>query len=183
MKAYLSCLNSNFDIILLTELGHANKQLIEYVFTDYSLYHDLSVSQKGGAGILVRNDSFDDIEINNSKVVVNCNCSNCKVESVFINLKNGKNNITIGSIYRHPSGSVPHYNESLNKCITELNNNNMLIIGGDINIDLLKTNTTMTQNYLDTMLSNNLVPNIIIPTRFSDKSTTLIDHIFTRLPL
>ena len=58
----------------------------------------------------------------------------------------------------------------------------MLIIGGDINIDLLKTNT-MTQSYLETMLSNNLIPNILIPTRFSDNSTTLIDHIFTRLPL
>ena len=59
----------------------------------------------------------------------------------------------------------------------------MLVIGGDINIDLLKTNTIMTQNYLDNMLSNNLIPNILIPTRFSDNSTTLIDHIFTRLPL
>ena len=58
----------------------------------------------------------------------------------------------------------------------------MLIIGGDINIDLLKSNVTTTQNYLTTMLSNNLIPNITIPTRFTDRSATLIDHIFTRIP-
>ena len=40
----------------------------------------------------------------------------------------------------------------------------------------------MTQNYLTTMLSHNLIPNIIIPSRYTDRSTTLIDHIFTRLP-
>ena len=182
LKAYLSCLNANFDVILLTEIGHANKELIEKVFTEYTLYHDLTKSKKGGAGILVRNDRFDDIEINDFKLEINCNCPNCKIESIFLNLKYNKNNITIGSIYRHPSASVQHFNESLDKCLNKFNNNNMLIIGGDINIDLLKTNT-MTQSYLETMLSNNLIPNILIPTRFSDNSTTLIDHIFTRLPL
>ena len=113
---------------------------------------------------------------------MNCNCPNCKVESIFLNLKYNKDNVTIASIYRHPSGTVQHFCESLDKCINKINTNNTLIIGGDINIDLLKTNT-MTKNYLDTMLSNNLIPNILIPTRFAEHSTTLIDHIFTRLPL
>ena len=58
----------------------------------------------------------------------------------------------------------------------------MFILGGDINIDLLKTNISSTQNYLDNMLSHNLIPSIIIPTRFTDRSITLIDHIFIRLP-
>ncbi len=34
----------------------------------------------------------------------------------------------------------------------------------------------MTQNYLST------IPNIIIPPKYIDRSTTLIDHIFTHLP-
>ena len=58
----------------------------------------------------------------------------------------------------------------------------MFILGGDINIDLLNTNLSTTQNYLDTMLSYNLIPRIIIPTRFTDRTTTLIDHIFIRVP-
>ena len=181
LKAFLSCLNCNFDVILLTEIGHVIKQLIEKVFTDYEIYYDLSEAQKGGAGILVKKERFDEIEISNNKISCDNNCSNCKVESIFLNLKSNKKLITIGSIYRHPSGNIPHFNESLDQCLKKFEKNNMLIIGGDINIDLLKTNTT-TQNYLTTMLSNNLIPNITIPTRFTDRSTTLIDHIFTRLP-
>ena len=33
LKAFLSCLNRNFDIILLIEVGHAIKEAIEKVFT------------------------------------------------------------------------------------------------------------------------------------------------------
>ena len=58
----------------------------------------------------------------------------------------------------------------------------MFIFGGDINIDLLKNEQTQTQNYLDTLLSFNLTSAITIPTRFTDRSVTLIDHIFIRLP-
>ena len=46
LKAYLSCLNSNFDVILLTEIGHANKELIEKVFLEYTLFYDHSKSKK-----------------------------------------------------------------------------------------------------------------------------------------
>jgi len=58
----------------------------------------------------------------------------------------------------------------------------MFLLAGDINIDLLKTNLQSTQDYLNTMLSYNLIPSIIIPTRVTDRSSTLIDHIFVRLP-
>ena len=61
-------------------------------------------------------------------------------------------------------------------------NKNFSILGGDTNIVLLKSNLPHTQNYLDLMLSFNFIPNITIPTRFSNKSMTLIDHIMTRLP-
>ena len=182
LKAFLSCLNCNFDLILLTEIGNINEKLIEEVFDNYSLCYNKSTSKKGGAGILIRDDKFDEIVINESKVKLNCNCSNCEVESVFVDLKSNNIVLTVGSIYRHPSGNLTHFNESLNNCLKKFNTNNMLLIGGDFNIDLLKPNITTTQTYLDTMLSYNLIPFITIPTRFTDRSMTLIDHIFIRLP-
>ena len=183
LEAFLSCLNCKFDILLLTEIGNTNKELIENVFSDYNFYYEHSKYKKGGAGILIKNENFDEIEISENKVKLNCsNCSNCIVESVFAELKYNNNTITVGSVYRHPSGSVPHFNESLNQCLSKFNDKNMFIMGGDINIDLLKTNIVSTQNYLDNMLSHNLIPSIIIPTRFTDRSITLIDHIFIWLP-
>jgi len=40
LKTYLSCLNFKFDVLLLTEIGHSDKQLIEEVFENYTLYFD-----------------------------------------------------------------------------------------------------------------------------------------------
>ena len=168
---------------MLTEIGNAIRELIENVFTEYTLYYEHFKLKKGGAGILIKNELFDEIEVSENKVKLNCsNCPKCIVESIFIDLKYNGNIITIGSVYRHPSGSVPHFTESLNNCLSKFNDKNMFILGGDINIDLLKANISTTQNYLDTMLSYSLIPSIIIPTRFTDRSTTLIDHIFIRLP-
>ena len=183
LKAFLSCLNCNFDVLFLTEIGNTNKELIENVFNEYTLYYEHSKLKKGGAGILIKSELFDEIEVSENKVKLNCsNCPKCIVESIFIDLKYNGSIITVGSVYRHPSGSIPHFTESLNNCLSKFNNKNMFILGGDINIDLLKANISTTQNYLDTMLTHNLIPSIIIPTRFTDRSTTLIDHIFIRLP-
>ena len=183
LEAFLSCLNCKFDVILLTEIGNTNKELIEKVFDNYTLFYEKSKYKKGGAGILIKKENFDEIEISENKVKLNCsNCTNCTVESIFADLKYNNNTITVGCVYRHPSGSIPHFNESLNQCLSKFNGKNMFILGGDINIDLLKTNIASTQNYLDNMLSHNLIPSIIIPTRFTDRSITLIDHIFIRLP-
>merc|ERR1712179_118848 len=182
LKAFLSCLNCDFDIILLTEIGKPDKQIIEEVFENYSLYFDPSKSKKGGAGILIKNDCYDEIEISENKVNLDCQCTNCIVESIFINIKSNNDVHTIGSVYRHPSGNVTHFNDSLDQCLKKFNSNNMFLLAGDINIDLLKTNLQSTQDYLNTMLSYNLIPSIIIPTRVTDRSSTLIDHIFVRLP-
>ena len=182
LKAYLSCLNCNFDVLLLTEIGHSDKQLIEEVFENYTLYFDHSKAKKGGAGILIRNDCYDEIEISDNKLELDCKCSNCIVESVFLNLKSKNITHTVGAIYRHPSGRINHFNDSLNKCLKKFSSNNLFVLAGDINIDLLNINIQSTQDYLNTMLSYNLIPSIVIPTRITDRSMTLIDHIFVRLP-
>ena len=44
LKAFLSCLNCNFDVILLTEIGITDKPLIERVFDNY--IHYTMITQK-----------------------------------------------------------------------------------------------------------------------------------------
>jgi hypothetical protein len=58
----------------------------------------------------------------------------------------------------------------------------MCIITGDININLLEYNSTDVQDYLTTFSSHNFLPLIKIPTRITDHSATLIDHLFVRFP-
>ena len=50
---------------------------------------------------------------------------------------------------------------------------------GDINIDLLKYDThTDTSKFIDTLISYNFQPLSLLPTRITDTSATLIDHIY-----
>ena len=50
---------------------------------------------------------------------------------------------------------------------------------GDMNIDLLKcSNHLKTGEYLESLFSHGFLPLITKPTRLTDHSTTLIDHIY-----
>ena len=122
--------------------------------------------KKGGAAVLVKKDKFNDVQVMNEKLLMKCNCSGCLVESVFLKLSNNNNTVYVNCIYRHPNGNANHFNDSLSELLTNhpMKNQDISIIGGDINIDLLKTNYNPTKNYFDTMTSNNFISNIVAPT-------------------
>ena len=99
----------------------------------------------------------------------------CLVE---INPCNGKAPILIGSIYKHPGANVEEFIKHLDDLIIKLQNRYQLYILGDMNIDFLKYNHhTQTEEYLDMLHSNNISPIITKPTRITNYTATLIDHI------
>ncbi len=56
------------------------------------------------------------------------------------------------------------------------------IITGDTNFDLLKINERQVfGDFFDTLSENSFYPKITLPTRFSNKHGTLIDHLFCKL--
>ena len=78
--------------------------------------------------------------------------------------------------------SVDEFNENylapLLKKITFENKN--IFLTGDYNINLLNTETDeATASFLNNLTSNLLIPHIILPTRITTRSKTLIDNIFT----
>ena len=184
LKSFLECLMCKFDILLLTEIGKTDVNYINRVFDEYTLYAELPKSNKGGAGILVKKDKFDDIVVlsESKPLKFECNCTKCITESVFLKLRSKKQSLMVGCIYRHPNGNIAHYNETINAYLNNIESLDTCILGGDINIDLLKTNCKQSQNYLDVMTNNNFIPTITAPTRITDNTATLIDHIFIKLP-
>ena len=106
-----------------------------------------------------------------------------ELDSVFIEIVTPKkNNIIIGSIYRHPSMELQEFNDNyLNPLLDKITEENKKIfIMGDFNVDLMKTDTDFnTSQFFDTMTSNLMVPHIIYPTRITPHSKTLIDNIFS----
>ena len=92
---------------------------------------------------------------------------------------NTTKNVIIGLIYRVPDSNADLFNKELLDILQKITKENKFIyIMGDYNLDLLKCSEhEYTQEFLDIMYSNNLIPTITKPTR--PKTRTLIDNIFT----
>jgi hypothetical protein len=94
-------------------------------------------------------------------------------------------NTIIANIYRSPNfNNIPQFTSHLKHIVeTIARENKNIIITGDFNIDLLKTNTHIpTAGFLDMMISNGMIPQITLPTRLTHSTASLIDHIFTNSP-
>ena len=111
LKAFLECLMCKFDVIILTEIGKTDINYINKVFEDYTLYADPPKSNKGGAGILVKKDKFTDIEVlsESKPFKLECECTKCITETVFLEFRSPKKSIMVSSIYRHPNGDINHH--------------------------------------------------------------------------
>ena len=61
--------------------------------------------------------------------------------------------------------------------------NKTVVLLGDFNIDLLNFDTSeYVSTFLDDLASNSLQPQILLPTRISNNSKTLINNIFSNMP-
>ena len=108
-------------------------------------------------------------------------------KSMYVKVKlTDSKHLLIGNIYRPPQSNILELTTHLNDILVKIKDDKELkscelILVGDFNIDLLKTDTHVdTSKYFDTLLENNLLPVISKPTRITHSSATLIDHIFVQ---
>ena len=178
---YLRCLSITFDIICLTEIRKSNAGIIEKEFPNHHIFIDNPKTAKGGVALLLRKNKFDNItELDPIKL--NCKCHKCQVENKWLSFKINKQECIVGGIYRHPGGDIGHFNSALNGTIKNIKENTLAITLGDININLMNEVNDNNSTYLNNYVANNFIPCITIPTRITDHSTTIIDHIFVKIP-
>ena len=86
----------------------------------------------------------------------------------------------IGGIYRHPNQNLATFQYSLDKNLSAISKKKRsCYIFGDMNADFLKYEiNNSTKSYLDNLLSYNFMPLLLLPTRVTSRSCTLIDHIY-----
>ena len=105
------------------------------------------------------------------------------VESCLAEIDTGedKKRMIIGCIYKQPTCNLEQFRNQLNDIIKTINpNRHEIYIFGDMNINFLKfSEHTQTEEFLDTLYANNILPIITKPTRLTDHTATLIDHIYT----
>ena len=188
LSVELSCLNFKFDIICLTEIRENNVGLFEKEFPNYHIFLDNPQQAQGGVAVLLRKNKFEQISELDSNInfnlANNCSCNTCQIENKWLSFKINNQEIVLGGIYRHPSrGSISCFNHNLKNTLDIINRKSISIILGDTNINLINENNEDVDTYLNSLISHNYIPLITLPTRLTSHSTTLIDHIFIRLPL
>ena len=81
------------------------------------------------------------------------------------------------------SGVARYFSEELTRILAILTKSKSdVIIAGDFNIDMLKINeNNHVSHFLNTVTSHTFFPKITLPTRFSDRNSTLIDNFLCKL--
>src|SRR5437867_1649430 len=178
----LATLNHNFDAIVLSEIWAFNISFYKHLLKDYNFYYFLPANSNiGGIGIYVHH-SFSVIERND--LTLNATDTGQAVESLFLELYTNYYHCLLCGIYRHPSSNLKKFTYSLEKFLDSSHISNSIsdiFFIGDINADLLSCDTNHEiANYIDVLFSHNCIPLIILPTRFSDTSATILDHIYLK---
>ena len=176
----MSSLNSAFEIIILSEIWSVNIDHYANLFPNYSFYYTIPVeSIVGGVGAFVHNSLSTTVH------KIDSNMQRSKfMEVLLLEIsKNGYHSI-LGCFYRHPSFKLSNflsYLENINQNFFSKFMSNHCFLIGDFNANLLKYDTEKeVAEYLDSILGFNFIPLSTIPTRITETSYTLIDHVFYR---
>ena len=174
-------LSNRPDILAVTETRLNNNTIVNTQIPGYNFYHQDSPTAAGGAGIYIS-------QTLKSSIRTDIKFSTELVESCWIEIDSGnnaKNQIIVGCIYRHPKSKLDTFTEELEELLRKLNQGKYdIYLLGDFNINFLKYDSHQpTEKYLDMLYSNNITPVITKPTRLTDHTKTLIDHIYTNEPI
>ena len=182
-----------FDALLFNEtncivesLPHGKNDLLIEGFHDPIVQPPKRRSGKGGGLITYINkrvcEDLADIE----EICPYAEQDNTSGEFQFIQIKNCKGNrktAIIVNVYRSPSSRPEQFNVLYNKVLQKLSNNRfsnkIKYIAGDINQDLINfDNDVDCQNLIDNAHNNGFVQIVSRPTRITENSATLIDHVY-----
>ena len=126
----------------------------------------------GGVGFWIKNGT-DYEEIKHSTSVGNYEAHTVKLPKL---------GIIVTNIYRPPGDQTTFFNyleENLKKISEKTTKSEDMIITGDFNIDLTQQ-TRQSNNLLSSMLELDLTQRITTHTRVTDKTKTLIDHVYIK---
>ena len=105
-------------------------------------------------------------------------CSNC--EDVWVDITLSCNyTLTIDLVYQHPQNNMDDFLEAFASSITTFTSNQKYVILGDFNIDYTKYNSSnKIKNYADKITSLGCDQLVVVPTRITTHSQSLLDHIY-----
>ncbi len=175
LQECLKVIDINFTVIGISETHLKSKPNQYYSIPGYGFeYTNRTNRSKGGVGLYISHSI--DYKLREDLCKATCNFESCFIEIE----RKQQRNILVGVIYRAHTNKDDFINE-INPIIDQIMAENKdTYIMGDFNIDLLKEEDERAiHDYLNMILSFNLIPSINKPTRITEKSATLIDNILT----
>ena len=180
LTAHLNSLTQQPDIIALTETWLTdNDNTLDYQIDNYNIPIISNRSSKNnkqfGGGLMTYIHKNINNYTLNKKLSFTTSTDQCQV--IDFKIENRKH--TLINCYRPPQADPIPFIEKLDETIRHVKKNNC-VITGDFNLNLLNISVhEPTEKYYNMLLSNSFKPIITKPTRITDKSQTIIDHIWT----
>ena len=173
-ETYLQSLSFPFDCVGLSETWFNDSNSDVFNIIGYNKINKCRPNGQGGGVSILLKENIQYKERNDLSMV------NDNIECIFVEATLLKK-VIIGVIYRPPSKKMEDFNEQLKAILDQINIGKIpCYLLGDMNINVINHLTHKpTEDYLEVMYSKGLIPVINRPTRVTDHSATLIDHIFT----
>lgn len=186
---------NKFDILCFCETNcnvdtlpnGVNDILIDGFYCPYTINPHRDSNKGGGLAIYVNHRVCDEQDLEVLDLGLDSPSSSaCEYMFLKVNIKlansNHKKTYIIGNFYRSPSTKPSHFLDKLENILSKLDRHRhkQIILTGDLNIDLVKhEHEPNSQLLIDMTTRNGFIQVINRPTRVTDHSATLIDHIFT----
>ena len=149
---------TKFSIIALAETNEDPDTSNLYQLTGYnSFYQQTAPGKSKGTGVALYVD--DQISAN---ILTNHSYVTNNLETLFISISNGNTPVTVGVVYRPPSGDIDEALNELTELLNELPKNTFIM--GDFNINILEQNSSIVQQYEEILFGKEYFPLISIPT-------------------
>lgn len=175
LSVYIADALVEIDVLILTEI---NIEINEPLHFPIDGYHEMSVRREGrkGGGIMVY--------VKNNWLSDRIQVSLQHAEALVIDIHKAAVSFTICALYRPPSGNLHLFYEELDKLLNRFNNNDYIVIAGDLNIDVSNQDKYGVSDYLNILSSyglENVIHGYTREEHLADKITeSNIDHIITR---
>ena len=171
----LSELDHEFSAIGIAETNTNPKNKNLFKINNYtSCYQNTFKQKKKGSGVA--------LYVNNKYSFSECETlSKCteNIETLFVELTNTDQPITIGVIYRPPSGQISTFNYELNELLCNIKCKNVIILG-DFNINIHNLQDANCQEFEENIITQGYFPTISISThKKTHCEGTCIDNTIT----
>ena len=175
-EAFLSVTNCFHDFVVLSETWNTASTVDLSNIEGYAGFHTFRNESRGGGISVYVKDSYTAYKLENLSV-----CTST-IESCIVKVQIGEVELVICGIYRPHSDSIDSFTRSLELLISGLGENAMVVIAGDMNVNLAESSPCIL-NYVSMLNSLLFLPAISLPTRFPPDNAgniapSTLDHIF-----